>query len=141
MPWEIENGSSTERLPVDSRFIAKMDRGITTRNEQVNSKFIKKFRSADEYDKSVKLTSEERVVYNYVADLVASGLTVDPVSIEENLLSSSEAPTFINKASSFYSQPTKMKVGDLESPVELPVGSYVEGVLARLQQKGLVKYA
>ena len=140
MPWEINDNSSTERLPVDSRFIAKMDRGITTRNEQSNSKFIKKFRSADEYDKSVKLNPEERVVYNYVADLVASGLTVDPVSIEENLFSSSESPTFTRKASSFYSQPVKMKMGDLESPVDLPVGSYVQEILAKLQQKGLVRY-
>lgn len=140
MPWEIGSSSEgTERLPVDSRFVAKVDRGLTTRAEQVNSKFNRKWRSVDEYSKSVNLPLEERVVYNYIADLIASGLTVDPVSIEENLLSSSD--TFVNKASSFYSQPTKRKVGGLESPVELPVGSYVEGVLARLQQKGLVKYA
>jgi hypothetical protein len=142
MPWEINDSSSTERLPIDSRFIAKMDRGITTRNEQANSKFIKRWRSADEYDRSVKLNTEEREVYNYVADLVASGLAVDPVSIEETLLNSSESPIFISKAANFYSQPTSIKkVGVLEDPVEAPVGSYVEGILARLKQKGLVRYA
>jgi hypothetical protein len=144
MPWEVENSSSTERLPVDSRFIAKVDRGATTKSEQSNSKFTKKWRSADEYSKSVNLNTEERVVYNYVADLVASGLTVDPVAIEDTLLNSSD--TFTNKASNFYSQPSKLKLSeegmlDTGSIVQVPAGSYVESILSKLQQKGLVRYA
>lgn len=140
MPWEIENGSGTERLPVDSRFIAKMDRGITTRNEQVNSRFIKKWRSSSEYNKGVSLPSEEREVYNYVADLVANGQTVDPVAIEEALMTTSGK--ILKSVSKFYTQDTKVKVGGIgEANVEAPAGSYVESILASLQKKGLVRYA
>ena len=137
MGWEIGNSDNTERLPVDTRFVAKLERMPEAKAEQVNSRFMKKWRSESEYAKSSGLNPEERMVYNYVADLVASGQVVDPLSIESDLMITSGK--FLDKASKFYS--TKGKVKEGEIPVEIPAGSYIEGILAKLQQKGLVKYA
>jgi len=136
MGWEINECQDRERLPIDSRFIAKMEKGSTSKGEQVNSGFYKKWGTGSNYKNSTSLGTDERLVYNYVRDLVDSGQTVDPSVIEADLLITSDK--FINTASKYYSQPTKNKLGE---PVEVPAGSYVEGILANLPKKGMVRSA
>ena len=140
MGWIADDGSTTEGLPVDSRFIDKVNRGVVTKAEQTNSKFIKKWKSAEDYKNSVGLSSDERQVYNYLLSLGSDAQNVDPSTIESDL--STISPNFANNASNYYVNPLSTMKGAKLSQVGVSNSdSYVGAILANLQQKGLVKYA
>ena len=140
MGWIADDGSTTEGLPVDSRFIDKVNRGVVTKAEQTNSKFIKKWKSAEDYKNSVGLSSDERQVYNYLLSLGSDAQNIDPSTIESDL--STISPNFANNASNYYVNPlSTMKGAKLSQVGDSSSDSYVGAILANLQQKGLVKYA